>query len=70
MKREEILKFIKEYACREGILPTYREIGEGVGLSSVASVFCHMARLAGEGEIEWVGKRYRVKGLRYESDLG
>ena len=52
------------------MLPTYREIGEGVGLKSMSSLFYYFEILVLEGEIERIGKRYRVKGLRYERDMG
>jgi len=68
--KEKILEYIKEYACRVGMLPTYREIGEGVGLKSMSSLFYYFDGLIADGEIERFGKRYRVKGLRYERDMG
>ena len=63
--RREIYEYILEYALREGMLPTIREIGEGVGLISTSSVESHMRKLESEGLIERVGKRYRVRGLKY-----
>lgn len=64
--RDKIYGFILEYGLREGMLPTIREIGEGIGLLSTSSVESHMRKLEADGLIERVGKRYRVKGLKYE----
>lgn len=64
----EVLDFIKEYAVREGMLPTMREIGVGVKLASVNTVHLHIHNLEKEGLLEIRGKRYKVKGLRYEYD--
>lgn len=67
----KVLTFIKEYACTHGYLPTYREIGEGVGLKSTSSVNYYMLQLANEGKIDLVGRtRYRVRGLRYVRCVG
>lgn len=68
--KEKVLEFIKEYACNYGIMPTYREIADGVGLSSVSSVGYYMMQLAGEGKIDIKGKRYRVRGIRYVRCVG
>lgn len=69
MKRK-ILNYIKEYACREGVLPTYREICEGIGLKSTSSVAYYMNKLVIDREIDPVEglSRYRVRGIRYESN--
>ena len=64
----EVLDFIKGYAVREGMLPTMREIGVGVKLASINTVHLHIYNLEKEGLIEFRGKRYRVRGLRYEHD--
>ena len=66
-----ILEFIKEYGCEHGYLPTYREIGEGVGLKSTSSVAYYMLKLSDDGKIDMVGKtRYRVRGMRYVRCVG
>lgn len=64
----EVLDFIKGYAVREGMLPTMREIGVGVKLASINTVHLHIHNLEKEGLLEFRGKRYRVRGLRYEHD--
>jgi predicted transcriptional regulator len=51
---------------REGVTPTMRDIGEGIGLSSIASVHRHFSNLVKRGDIELKGRsRYRVKGVKY-----
>lgn len=66
MKDEEILKFVKEYMTKNGVTPSFREIGNGVGLKSVSSVNYYMNKLVTKGEIEWLTeKRFRVKGVKY-----
>ena len=53
-----------------GMLPTLREIGDGVGLKSSSSLFYYMEKLEDKGEIERIGKRYRVRGLKYVRSMG
>lgn len=48
----EILDFIKSYIDQHGYAPSYKEIGEGVKLSSQSSVYCHVQKLIAFGEIE------------------
>jgi len=68
--KEKILEFIKEYACKNGMLPTYREIGEGVGLKSTSSVAYYMLKLSDEGKVDMKGRGYRVWGIRYVRCVG
>ena len=49
--RMRILSFIKEYIVEHKYPPTIREIADAVGLSSSASVFNHLKKLAAEGLI-------------------
>ena len=62
--KEKILEFIKDYACENGMMPTYREIADGVGLKAASSVYPYMLKLSAEGKIDMKGKRYRVWGIR------
>ena len=66
----KILEYIYEYACHGGMLPTLREIGDGVGLKSSSNLFYYMEKLEDKGEIERIGKRYRVRGLKYVRSMG
>ena len=72
LKQGEILQFIKDFAKKNGILPTYEEICKGVGLASKSSVYNHILHLINQGQIvKWGEKRYSVKGLKYieEDDI-
>jgi len=68
----DVLEFIKKYMHKSGYTPTIREIGEGVGLYSTASVYMHFRNLCEAGYITQVsdgkGCRYQVKGMRYVDD--
>ena len=48
----KILEYIGEYIRIHGYSPSYREIGQGVGLRSASTVHNHMMRGFDRGEIE------------------
>lgn len=48
---KEIMAFVGGYVSRNGNSPTFREIGEAVGLHCAASVSRYIHRLAQEGRI-------------------
>jgi repressor LexA len=48
-KQKFILDFITEFIAKNGYAPSYREIGEGFGLSSVSTVAEHIDTLAAKG---------------------
>ena len=50
-KQQEILEFIKQFILDKGYPPTVRDIGDGVGLKSTASVFFHLNNLEESGLI-------------------
>ena len=50
-KSQEILDFIKKFILEKGYPPTVRDIGDGVGLRSTASVFFHLNNLEESGQI-------------------
>ena len=65
---KDILNFIKEYMLEHGVVPSMREIGDGLNLYSTATVFKHMKNLVQSGEIVWFKEkscRYKVKGMKY-----
>ena len=47
-----MMEFIEEYFRIHGYAPSYREIGQGVGLRGTSSVYYHMKRLFDQGKIE------------------
>ena len=51
-KRQEILEMIIRYIEEHGYPPTYREIGEAVGLASNSSVNSHICRMLEDGMLE------------------
>lgn len=50
-KRQEILTFIKHFTADNGYPPSVREIMQGVGLKSTASVHYHLTELQRDGAI-------------------
>lgn len=57
-----ILEFIVEYIRQEGRPPTYREIGQAVGIGSTGHVDHHLTALERKGAIERV--RGKSRGIR------
>lgn len=48
-KQAEVLHFVKEFLATHAYAPSYREIAEGLGLSSPATVFEHIRALHTKG---------------------
>ena len=48
-KPEQILQFVNQFVQENGFAPSVREIGEGVGLRSTASVSYHLQQLQAKG---------------------
>lgn len=48
-RKNEILEFIKSYYLNQGMYPSIRDIGEGVGLKSSSSVQYQLNKLLDEG---------------------
>ena len=62
-----VYEYIVSYLIEHQYSPTVRNIGDGVGLTSTASVFCHLAALKRMGFIDYVQKQPRtitLKGYR------
>ncbi|MDO8512793.1 MAG: transcriptional repressor LexA [bacterium] len=51
-KQSEVLNFIKEFLATHSYAPSYREIAQGLGLSSPATVFEHCQILTKKGYIQ------------------
>ena len=62
-KRGEILQYLRDYISQNGYAPSVREIMEGVGLHSTASVHYHLAALQESGEISMEGNKNRTISL-------
>lgn len=50
-KQYEMLKFIENFIVSYGYSPSYREIAEGMGYASVASVALHIKNLIDRGHL-------------------
>ena len=59
-KREEILAFLREFSAQYGYAPSVREIMQGVGLKSTASVHYHLRALNDSGAIEMDADKNRA----------
>ena len=62
-KRERILEYITQFTRENGYSPSVREICEGVGLASTATVHYHLNALRQEGSINMDGKKNRTISL-------
>ena len=59
-KRGEVLAFLKEFSAQYGYAPSVREIMQGVGLKSTASVHYHLRALNDSGAIEMDADKNRA----------
>ena len=66
-RQEQILKFIKDYTREMGYPPAVREICEGVGLSSPASVHAQLNTLQKRGYLNRAGSKTRSLTLPSEA---
>ncbi len=48
-KQAEVLRFIREYVAAHEYAPSYREIAQGLGVSSPATIFEHIQSLKAKG---------------------
>ena len=48
----EIISYIDNYIIEHGYAPSYREIGNAIGLSSTASVYSRIRGLFDNGQLE------------------
>ena len=59
-KQEEVLIYIKKYIVKHGYPPAVREICEGLGLSSPATVHTHLKELEKKGAISKTKSKFRT----------
>lgn len=50
-KQQEVLSFIRNFTNQHGYSPSYREIAEGLGYASIATVASHVKSLIDRGHI-------------------
>ena len=69
-REKEIYDFIIDFALKNNYLPSFRDIGDAIGLQSLSSIFHYVDGLRVKGYItqEPGSKRYSVKGLRYVNE--
>lgn len=68
-KQNEVLNFIQDFQEENGVTPTYREIMNGLGLTSPASVAEHIDNLVAKGALEKVpGEARSLKILDYRHE--
>ena len=58
-REKDVVKFIKEYKEDYGYSPTFREIADGLYLSSVYSIQCHVSHLIEKGAITMTPRKCR-----------
>lgn len=57
---EKILEFIIKYKNEKGFIPSVREIGKELGLSSTSTIAYYLNKLQNEGKIKRSGNRNRA----------
>lgn len=71
--RAAMVNFIRNYHDEHGYMPSYKEIGDGIGLKSKSSVFTHMQKLFDDGvletDIEWYTKVPRAFRLNHAQEV-
>jgi len=50
-KQHELLTFVRDYTDKHGYSPSYREIADGLGYNSVATVALHVNNLIKRGHL-------------------
>ena len=62
---QDILDAIDSLRARQGYVPSFREIGKAVGMSSTAAIDYRLHKLRDEGRLEWVdGKARTIRVVR------
>ena len=57
LMKQRILEYIATYTDENGFTPSYRDIGEAVGLKSTSSVHWYIVRLKDEGRLITVSRK-------------
>lgn len=63
-RQQEILEFLTAAVDQRGVVPSYREIGRALGISSTNAVSDHIKALIRKGYVERVGEPGRPRSLR------
>lgn len=67
-RQNDILNFIKKFMVSNGYAPTVREIGDGLNLSSPATIHSHIVNLESKGYIKKEGNKNRTLELLVDNE--
>lgn len=67
-RQEDVLIFIKKYIAMHGFPPAIRDICEGVGLNSPATVFVHVKNLEKMGLLKTTNNKFRTIELLVDNE--
>lgn len=68
-KQKEVLQYIKKFIVNNGYPPAIREIGDGLGLSSPATVHAHLKKLEEAGKIRKTNHKFRTIEILGENEF-
>lgn len=67
-RQTDILTFIKKFMVKSGYAPTVREIGDGLNLSSPATIHSHIVNLEAKGYVRKEGNKNRTLELLVDNE--
>jgi len=67
-RQKDILDYIKKFVVKNGYSPTVREIGEGMSLSSPATIHAHLTHLINKGYISKASSKNRTLEILVENE--
>lgn len=67
-RQVEILKYVREFMDENGYAPSYREVGQALGISSVATVHEHIKNLESKGFLR--GEEGAARSIALEPSEG
>jgi len=67
-RQTDILNYIKKFMVSNGYSPTVREIGDGLNLSSPATIHSHIVNLESKGYIKKEGNKNRTLELLVDNE--
>ena len=64
-RQKDVLDFIVDYQVEKGYSPTYAEIADGVGVSSIGGVAAHIKKIEARGYIKTLpGNRRMIEVIK------
>jgi len=67
--RARVLEYVNAFLDANGYAPTFREIGDAVGLKSTATVSGHITRLKSEGKLNTLSQKPRTITTKRKIEL-